>query len=141
MIVFDLICLNGHTFEGWFDDSNAFEDQQKKGMLICPVCSDGCISKALSGYSIKFGYTEKAISVKKKQIEVLERKISTFLEQNFENVGHNFAAEALKIHYGVSEVRNIRGTSTPEEEKILKDEGIEFVKIPSLTNDPETSDP
>lgn len=137
MIVFDLICLNGHTFEGWFEDSNAFEDQQKKGMLTCPVCNDGCISKALSGYSIKFGHTEKALSVKKKQLEVLERKITSFIEQHFENVGPKFAAEALKIHYGVSEVRNIRGTSTPEEEKVLKDEGIEFVKIPSLTNDPE----
>ena len=42
----------------------------------------------------------------------------------------DFAKEALKIHYGVKEPRNIRGISTKEEEKMLKKEGIEFMKIP-----------
>jgi hypothetical protein len=40
----------------------------------------------------------------------------------------------LKMHYGVAEQRNIRGTSSPEEEKTLKEEGIEFIKIPIPTN-------
>ena len=53
-----------------------------------------------------------------------------FLDKNFENVGSNFAKEALKIHYGVSEKRNIRGTSTIEEEKMLEKEEIQFYKIP-----------
>ena len=39
--------------------------------------------------------------------------------------------EALKIHYGATEPRNIRGVSTPAEEEILKEEGIEFFKIPT----------
>ncbi|MGD9072079.1 MAG: DUF1178 family protein, partial [Desulfobacterales bacterium] len=46
----------------------------------------------------------------------------------------DFTKEALKMHYGVTEQRNIRGTSSPEEEKILKEEGIEFIKIPIPTN-------
>jgi hypothetical protein len=36
----------------------------------------------------------------------------------------------LKIHYGASAPRNIRGVSTPREEKTLKDEGIQFFKLP-----------
>jgi len=36
----------------------------------------------------------------------------------------------LKIHYGATEPRNIRGVSTKEEEKTLKEEGIQFFKIP-----------
>ena len=38
--------------------------------------------------------------------------------------------EVLKIHYGVTENRNIRGVATSEEEKTLKEEGISFIKIP-----------
>jgi hypothetical protein len=45
-------------------------------------------------------------------------------------VGCDFAKEALKIHYGAAEPRNIRGVSTKEEEKTLTDEGIQFIKIP-----------
>ena len=45
-------------------------------------------------------------------------------------MGTEFAKEALKMHYGVTDQRNIRGTSTTDEEKILKEEGVEFHKIP-----------
>ncbi len=41
------------------------------------------------------------------------------------------------MHYGVSELKNIRGTSTEKEEKILNDEGINFFKIP-VPIDPDT---
>jgi len=34
------------------------------------------------------------------------------------------------MHYGVSEKKNIRGSATSEEEKTLKEEGIDFFKIP-----------
>jgi hypothetical protein len=57
-----------------------------------------------------------------------------YVEKNFDNVGSEFANEALKMHYGVKEPRNIRGTSTEQEEKTLKDEGIDFLKIPVPTN-------
>ncbi len=57
-------------------------------------------------------------------------KIYTVVKKNTEDVGTAFAQEALKIHYGVTENRNIRGVATPEEEKTLKEEGISFMKIP-----------
>jgi len=58
------------------------------------------------------------------------QKALAFLENNFENVGADFAREALKMHYDVTDKRNIRGTSTEAEEKMLKDEEVEFFKIP-----------
>jgi len=45
-------------------------------------------------------------------------------------VGSDFTKEALKMHYGVIEPRNIRGVSTKEEEKTLKEEGVQFIKVP-----------
>jgi hypothetical protein len=29
MIAYDLQCSNGHQFEGWFEDSHAFDRQKK----------------------------------------------------------------------------------------------------------------
>jgi len=60
----------------------------------------------------------------------LAREVINYINKNSEDVGTKFAAEALKMHYGVAEKRNIRGTATSEEEKTLKDEGIEFFKFP-----------
>ncbi|UCF89602.1 MAG: DUF1178 family protein, partial [bacterium] len=46
------------------------------------------------------------------------------------NVGNRFAEEAVKMHLGESEQRNIRGTLTSEEEQSLVEDGIEFYKVP-----------
>ena len=63
-------------------------------------------------------------------LEQLGNNIFEFVEKNFDNVGADFAKEALKIHYGAAEPRNIRGVSTQEEERVLKEEGIAVMKIP-----------
>jgi len=54
-----------------------------------------------------------------------------YIKNNFDDVGADFSKEALKMHYGVSKKRSIRGSATAEEEGILKEEGIKFFKIPS----------
>ena len=135
MIVFDLKCPQGHKFEGWFDDSSAYEDQKDRGLISCPVCNDADISKMPTAFSIKSSHPDKTISLQQNESARIENKIAAFIENNFDNVGHNFATEALKIHYGVTEPRNIRGTSTQEEEKTLKEEGVEFIKIPVVSDD------
>ena len=53
-----------------------------------------------------------------------------YINKNFEDVVNKFAEVALKIHYGEEEKRNIRGTTTPQEEDSLKEEGVSFIKIP-----------
>ncbi len=37
----------------------------------------------------------------------------------------------LKIHFGEEEKRNIKGTTTPQEENNLREEGVQFIKIPA----------
>ncbi len=58
------------------------------------------------------------------------QEMSRVIETQFDNVGTNFAKEALKMHYGVTEARNIRGSSSPEEEKTLNEAGVDFFKFP-----------
>ena len=60
----------------------------------------------------------------------LAKEIVDYVNTHFEDVGSNFAKEALKIHYGVSEKKNIKGSATTDEEKMLRDEKIEFFKLP-----------
>jgi hypothetical protein len=135
MIVFDLKCLQGHKFEGWFDDGESYENQKAGGLLTCPVCNDADISKIPTAFSIKGSHPEKLPDLTRKEIARFEKTLAAFIENNFDNVGSRFATEALKIHYGVTEPRNIRGTSTQEEEKTLKEEGITFIKIPVVSDD------
>ncbi len=133
MIVFDLECSQGHHFEGWFDSSEAFDGQCRQGLVSCPVCGDTDVRRILSPVAVKKGVREahqdearsEAIDYRK-----LAQEVVRYVQENSEDVGSKFAVEALKMHYGVSEPRNIRGSATEEEEKILKDEGIEFFKVP-----------
>lgn len=133
MIAFDLQCNNGHVFEGWFKNENAFKDQQKKGLVVCPVCEDKNVVKILSSFGIMKSSGKPIASEGADAMlamQELGKKVYDFIENNFDNVGADFAREALKIHYGVSEPRNIRGVSTEKEEKMLKEEGVDIVKIP-----------
>jgi hypothetical protein len=67
--------------------------------------------------------------------QIVARAVTDYMKKNFENVGSDFTKEALKIHYGVCEPRNIRGVSTPAEEETLRKEGVEFYKLPMTSQD------
>lgn len=142
MIAYDLQCMNGHQFEGWFEDSESFGRQKKQGLIACPVCEDTAVFKIPSTFAIKG--SNGTIPLKpdgNMDLAALGKKIVDYVENNFDNVGADFAEEALKMHYGVGEPRNIRGVSTPKEEETLKTEGIRFFKfpVPSEPSDPDAS--
>jgi len=134
MIVYDLQCGSGHTFEGWFEDSAAFGRQQAEGLITCPICNDTRIVRIPSTFAIKGSAGSPPPVPENPQVEakVLARAIGEYMEKNFDNVGPDFASEALKIHYGVCEPRNIRGVSTPHEEETLRQEGVSFFKLPNI---------
>lgn len=131
MIVFDLKCSSDHVFEAWFKDSAAFEEQKNKGLLECPVCGDKSIEKAISPIKVKRSSSGAGEGVLSQQ--AMAQMINAFYQkviETSEDVGTKFASEALKMHYGVTEPRSIRGVATQEEEEMLKDEGVEFFRIP-----------
>ena len=41
------------------------------------------------------------------------------------------------MHYGSTEYKNIRGTTTKEEEKLLEKEGVPVLKVPVRKNESE----
>ncbi len=144
MIAYDLQCQNGHTFEGWFEDARAFKKQQKTNLIACPVCDDTLVTRIPSTFAIKGTPSPKTVIGQQMGAgddprvdpQIMARAICEFVDKNFDNVGSDFASEALKIHYGVKEPRNIRGVSTRQEEETLRKEGVEFIKVPAPIRDP-----
>ena len=132
MIAYDLQCENGHRFEGWFEDEQAYKKQMANGLLDCPSCGSAGIKRIPSTFAIKSGSpsSEPSDAVANISPDQLADSVRHFIDNQFENVGSDFATEALKMHYGASEPRNIRGVSTKTEEKMLEEEGISFMKIP-----------
>jgi len=130
MIAYDLQCINGHSFEGWFEDRKAYEEQKKNCFISCPICESTSIARIPSTFAIKSSASLKDFSNQQEDLANINQKIVDFVENNFDDVGSDFTKEALKMHYGASDPRNIRGVSTKEEEKTLKEEGVQFFKVP-----------
>ncbi len=123
-------------FEGWFDNLKSFEKQNAKNMINCPHCNDTNIKKILSPVAMKSSSepnTEKEVS--RIDYKKLAKELLDYIHKEFDDLGADFAKEALKIHYGVTEERNIRGTATQAEEDLLKEEGVQFLKIPVIKKD------
>ncbi len=132
MIIYDVKCENGHKFEGWFKDRQAWIEQHARRLVCCPVCNSSNV--ALLPTSIAIKKMDSRTTDRKSDPDVSPGKaiqwIQQYIGQNFEDVGNKFAEVALKIHFGDEEKRNIRGTTTPTEETDLREQGVSFIKIP-----------
>lgn len=143
MIVYQLRCSNGHEFEAWFRDSGSYDQQAKDGDVACPRCGDVHVCKALMAPNIAPSRKRAPVSpeengrAERRAREVAEKileavgNVRSHVEENFENVGDDFAEEAKRIHYGEVEERDIYGNATEEEAEALDEEGIEFYRLPN----------
>ena len=131
MIIYDLKCENAHKFEGWFQDRKAFEEQKDQKLISCPICGSSNAQIAPSSLTV-VSRDNKAEKAKSEEISPLQalHMLSEFIDKNFEDVGASFAEVATRIHNGEETERNIKGTTTRDEEESLREEGIHFIKIP-----------
>ena len=138
MIIFDLRCVNGHGFEGWFASSEEFTRQQEMQLVRCPICDVARVERLPSArvHVKKSAATMDQPVVKDAPQEAiagfpadLVAKLRDIL-RNTEDVGEKFPDEARKIHYEEIPARAIRGKASREEAQALTDEGIEFSPLP-----------
>ena len=115
MIAYDLQCVNGHSFEGWFEDEKSYLNQKKRGLVACPLCDDTAVSRIPSAFAIKSSPSSSRPKLSTDELAHIGSQVADYVKKNFDNVGSDFAKEALKMHFGVAEPRNIRGTRTREE--------------------------
>ena len=129
MIVYDLKCSQGHSFEGWFENLADLKRQLGKGLVACPICGDSAVAQVPSSFAIGRAKDSNQPVNQEQVARLMNMAVTRYLKDNFEDVGPRFATEALKIHYGAEKPRNIRGVSTQDEEKMLSQEGVEFFKV------------
>ena len=155
MITFDLACNQHHRFEGWFRNREDFDAQLAGGLIACPLCGSSRVKKQLSAVSVHVGrhsapalpppaaptgnppdcpasppaVAASALGSTGLPTKPFFQALTQFLETQFEDVGSRFADEARKVESGKAVARNIRGTTTPEEEAELREEGVEFLKV------------
>ena len=144
MIRYDLVCNKGHEFDGWFSNSDAYDQQAKRGLVSCTQCGTTKIQKQLMAPGIPTKSNRKSVSqtmtagpVDPRYAEMvrLMREYKKHVESTSENVGDNFAEEARKMHFNEKEKRGIYGQASPEEAVELLEEGIDIQPLPMLPED------
>ncbi len=156
MIRYNLICDDAHEFESWFSDSASFEEQARRGLVTCPICGSAKVERAIMAPNVARSdlgpraqepAAEPATDAPapapspapmalmgKQEIAFREMVASlhAHVRENAEHVGERFAEEALKIHHGETEARPIYGEATPDDARMLHEEGVEFLPLPRL---------
>jgi hypothetical protein len=158
MIHYNLRCANGHAFESWFQSSSAYESQEKRKLVSCPVCGSTRVERAIMAPQIvSKKASEKAPSesapapapttevaapaptsllmAQEHELRAKLRELRDHIVKNADNVGERFPNEARKMHYGDIEHRPIYGEASPDEAKALIEEGVEVMPLPTLPDD------
>jgi hypothetical protein len=146
MIVYDLLCGEGHRFEGWFNSAGDFASQRKRKLVSCPSCSSTHVQRIPSATRANLGAqppkdvaTPSQAAAKTPQMEgkdpfaIAQMLYSNMLDElltKSEDVGKRFPDEARKIFYEQSPARMIRGQATQAEHDALVDEGIPVARLP-----------
>jgi len=157
MIRYALNCEHGHSFESWFANSTAYDKQQKRALVTCPVCGSAKTEKAIMAPRLNRNEAaeppapeppsppaaapappKSPVAMMSPAEHELRKKLKELREhitKNADYVGARFPEQARKIHYGEVEHRSIYGEASPEEAKELHEEGIDFHPLPILPDE------
>jgi hypothetical protein len=146
MIRYALCCAAGHDFESWFRDSDAYDTQQARGEVSCPICGSTEVEKQIMAPSVAAkaeqahpataeGGAVVALGEREAALRAMMRQLHREIVANSEDVGERFPEEARRIHYGEIDPRSIRGRASADEAKALHEEGVAFMPIPTLPDE------
>lgn len=94
MIVFDLICANGHVFEAWFASSADHADQQARGLVACPACDSRSVGKAVMAPAVPRKANAAPVPCPREALVRLHARV----RETCAHVGPRFAEEARRLH-------------------------------------------
>jgi len=138
VIRYSLACVGEHQFEAWFSNSAAYDGQQKKGLVECPVCGTHDVRKQIMAPAVRAS-GEKSGRARSPEAEFakLADEVRSQIARTHDYVGERFADEARSMFYGEAEERPVWGEVTPDVAEELIDEGIPATPIPkSFAPDP-----
>jgi hypothetical protein len=142
MIRYALGCAEGHTFDSWFPDSDAFDRQRKRGLVACPECGDIRVEKAIMAPAVVGGERaaveapqEVLMDEGRRHARDVMSRLRREIEANTDDVGSRFPQVARAIHAGDAPERAIRGQASLEEAKALLEEGVGVMPLPMLADE------
>lgn len=150
MIVFDLACAEGHRFEGWFGSSDDFARQSERGLVTCPECGTGAVSKApmapavpAKGNTLAEATSERHPVANRQMPPEVAKAMNALAKaqakalKDSKWVGNRFAEESRAMHYGERNHATIHGQATREEAEGLIEEGVAISPLPFPVAPPE----
>jgi hypothetical protein len=145
MIVFDLKCSQSHVFEAWFNNSSAYDDQCKRGLVVCPVCGDANVAKSVMAPNIPAKGNQKTEIASNKPVMMAKPEAALKAEfmtmmgkiaeaqakalKSSEWVGHDFSTVARAMDAGEVDAKPIHGQASQEEAKALIEDGISIMPL------------
>ena len=146
------ICSNEKEFDGWFKSIEAYEKQKLQRLINCPFCGSDKVEKLLTAPSLKIN-KNKTSDIKDKQfknsrnnetflgnvdsdnISTLLRTLKKEVQKNSTFVGNEFVSQVRSMKEGKIKEKPIHGHGTNKEIKELRDEGIDVINIPWISED------
>ena len=146
------ICSDEKEFDGWFKSIDAYEKQKLQRLINCPICGSDKVEKLLTTPSLKTN-KNKTSDIKDKlfknskknetflgnvdsdNISTLLRTLKKEVQKKSTFVGNEFVSQVRSMKEGKIKEKPIHGHGTNKEIKELRDEGIDVINIPWISED------
>ena len=145
-------CLNEKEFDGWFQSIEAFEKQKRQKLINCPICGSDEVVKLLTTPNLKINKNKISVDIDKQQknpknnskflanetsenISTLLRTLKKEIQKNSTYVGNEFVSQVRSMKEGKIKEKPIHGRGSNKEIQELRDEGIDVVNIPWISED------
>lgn len=153
MIQYALTCENRHSFDAWFRNADAYDEQAARGIVTCPICSTQNVEKSLMAPAIAKsgqkagpdgnkpvaqGNDKMSFSAghpQQAQLRAAMRALREKVVAEADYVGDKFAEEARRIHDHEADPRGIYGEATRDEVAGLIEDGIDCMPLPNVPED------
>ena len=145
-------CSNEKEFDGWFQSIDAYEKQKLQKLINCPICGSDKVVKTLTTPRLKINKNKILVDKDKEQknpkntstfianknsenISTILRTLKKEIQKNSTYVGNEFVSQVRSMKEGKIKERPIHGQGTNKEIQELRDEGIDLVNIPWISDD------
>ena len=145
-------CANKKEFDGWFQNIEAYEKQKSQGLINCPICGSDKVVKLLTTPSLKINKNQTSKEQNKyykfsknrknflapedsNNISTLLRTLKKEVQKNSSFVGNDFVSQVRSMKEGKIKEKPIHGHGTNKEIQELRDDGIDIVNIPWISDD------
>lgn len=127
MIVFDLVCREGHVAEAWFGSGADYEAQKARGLLACPVCDSPEVARAVAAPAVP---AKSSQAPTQREWQAAVARLRRQVEAQCDYVGDRFAAEARARHEEGEAGRGVWGEASVEEVRRLLADDIPVLPLP-----------